>query len=92
MTVYGPFRPPGAPPAPSPAPPPPPPPPLAGRRRRGRWHWLLWVPLVLPLMTPVYNRIEPRLLGVPFFYWYQLALVGVDIAVITAVYQATKDG
>jgi hypothetical protein len=90
MTVYGPFRPPGAPSAPRPAPPPPPSGP-ADRRRRGRWHWLLLIPLVLPLLTPLYNRISPRLLGIPFFYWYQLALVGVDIAVITVVYQATKD-
>jgi hypothetical protein len=43
------------------------------------------------MLTPLYNRIEPRLLGIPFFYWYQMALVGVDIAVITVVYQATKD-
>jgi hypothetical protein len=92
MTVYGQFRPPGAPSAPHPAPPPPPPPPgPADRRRPGRWHWLLWIPLVLPILTPLYNRTEPRLLGIPFFYWYQLALVFVDIAVITVVYQATKD-
>lgn len=60
------------------------------KARRGRWQWLLCVPLVLPLLTPVYNRIEPRLFGVPFFYWYQLALVGVDIVVITVVYQTGK--
>ena len=57
---------------------------------RSAWHWLLWLPVVLPLITPVYNRIEPRWFGVPFFYWFQLAFVGLDIAVITLVYQATK--
>jgi hypothetical protein len=61
------------------------------RRRRGHWQWLLCVPLVLPLLTPLYNRMEPRLFGVPFFYWYQLALVGVDIVVITVVYQTSKE-
>jgi hypothetical protein len=62
------------------------------RRRPGRWQWLLSVPLVLALLTPLYNRIEPRLFGVPFFYWYQLALVAVDVAVIAVVYQLGKDG
>jgi hypothetical protein len=64
----------------------------AGRtRRRGRWQWLLCVPLVLALLSPLYNRIDPRLFGVPFFYWYQLALVGVDIVVISVVYQTSKE-
>jgi len=57
---------------------------------RTYWLWLLLLPVLLPLLTPVYNRIEPRLAGVPFFYWFQLALVGLDIVVVTVVYQATK--
>ena len=31
--------------------------------------------MVMPLLVPLYNRIEPRLFGLPFFYWYQLACV-----------------
>jgi hypothetical protein len=54
------------------------------------WHWLLWLPVMLPLITPLYNRIEPRWWGIPFFYWFQLSFVGLDIAVVTFVYQATK--
>ena len=54
------------------------------------WHWLLWLPVVLPLITPLYNRVEPRWWGIPFFYWFQLSFVGLDIVVITLVYQATK--
>lgn len=43
--------------------------------RRFRWYYiLLFVPLVL-LWVPFYNRIEPTLAGVPFFYWYQMAWV-----------------
>jgi Protein of unknown function (DUF3311) len=76
--------------------------PLPGRDRRGGvaggversqrsgWHWLLWLPVLLALATPVYDRLEPRWLGVPFFYWFQLALVVVDMVVITLVYLATK--
>jgi Protein of unknown function (DUF3311) len=54
------------------------------------WHWLLWLPVVLPLITPLYNRIEPRWWGIPFFYWFQLSFVGLDIAVVMLVYLATK--
>lgn len=54
------------------------------------WHWLLWLPVLLPLITPVYNRVEPRWAGIPFFYWFQLSFVALDIAVVTFVYQATK--
>ena len=54
------------------------------------WHWLLWLPVVLPLITPLYNRVEPRWWGIPFFYWFQLSFVGLDIAVVALVYQATK--
>jgi Protein of unknown function (DUF3311) len=57
---------------------------------RSRWHWLLWLPVVLPLVTPLYNRADPKLFGLPFFYWSQLAFVGLEIIVITVVYQATK--
>jgi hypothetical protein len=63
---------------------------VVGRNDRSAWHWLLWLPVVLPLITPLYNRTEPRWYGIPFFYWFQLAFVGLDIAVITIVYLATK--
>lgn len=31
--------------------------------------------IIAPLIVPTYARIEPRLFGFPFFYWYQLAWV-----------------
>lgn len=34
---------------------------------------LLLIPLVALLYIPSYNRIEPMLFGISFFYWYQLA-------------------
>jgi hypothetical protein len=58
--------------------------------RRHGWHWLLLIPMVMPLLVPLYNRAEPRLLGLPFFYWYQLACVVISIGTVTAVYQLTK--
>ena len=39
---------------------------------------LLLVPCVLALLTQLYNRIDPALFGVPFFYWYLMLLVPVS--------------
>jgi hypothetical protein len=47
-----------------------------------RWYYLLLLlPLVL-LWVPSYNRLEPSLAGIPFFYWYQMAWVFIT-AVLT---------
>jgi hypothetical protein len=54
------------------------------------WHWLLLIPVVLPLLTPLYNRTDPALLGFPFFYWFQLALAGLSSVVIALVHLATR--
>jgi hypothetical protein len=63
------------------------------RRRAGRsgWHWLLLVPIVLPLWTPLFNRLDPRLLGIPFFYWGQLAMVFLAMLVIGVVHLLTRN-
>ncbi|MGH4008343.1 MAG: DUF3311 domain-containing protein [Pseudonocardiaceae bacterium] len=63
---------------------------------RRRWlHWSNWnllllVPLLI-LVTPVYNRIEPRLLGFPFFYWYQFLWVPIGVICTAVVYLKTRD-
>lgn len=36
---------------------------------------ILTVAIVVPLLVPTYDQVEPRLFGFPFFYWYQLAWV-----------------
>ena len=36
---------------------------------------LLLVGIIVPLLVPTYDQAEPRLLGFPFFYWYQLLWV-----------------
>ena len=33
-------------------------------------------PIVVPLLVPLYNRVEPTLFGWPLFYWLQLLFVG----------------
>jgi hypothetical protein len=59
-------------------------------RRRRRWNWLLVVPVTVPLATPLYTRVEPRLGGVPFFFWCQLAFIALAVAVIAVVHRMTR--
>lgn len=33
---------------------------------------LLLLPFAAMLWVPSYNRVEPELAGIPFFYWYQM--------------------
>ena len=33
--------------------------------------FLLVIPTVVLLAVPLYNRVNPQLLGLPFFYWFQ---------------------
>lgn len=51
--------------------------------------WLLLVPVVLVLWPPVFNSVRPSLFGVPFFYWYQLAVIPVGVLCTSLVYLAT---
>ena len=47
------------------------------------WNWLLLVPIVLPLIPGLYNRIEPTVFGIPFFYWGQLSFAFLASATLT---------
>lgn len=51
---------------------------------RKRLHFLLLLlPLIL-LWIPFYNRVEPSIGGIPFFYWYQMAWIPVAV-ILTAI-------
>jgi hypothetical protein len=54
------------------------------------WNWLLVVPIVIPLLTVLYNRKTPTLLGFPTFYWMQLGFVLIGVISTTIVYRMTK--
>ena len=73
---------------------PPPPAPQSGlpprRTDRSPWNWLLVVPLLVTLWPPLYNRTDPELLGIPFFYWYQLAVIAVGVLCTLVVYLRTR--
>lgn len=45
---------------------------------------LLLVPCLLALWVPLYNSVEPALFGIPFFFWFQLALIPVSALMIVA--------
>jgi hypothetical protein len=64
--------------------------PAERRSDHSSWNWLLLIPIVLPLVTPIYNRESPRLLGFPAFYWLQLLFILVGVATTTLVYQMTR--
>jgi uncharacterized membrane protein len=60
------------------------------RSDRSPWNWLLIVPIVVPLLVPLYNRRSPELFGWPFFYWIQLVFVAVGVVSTALVYRATR--
>ena len=63
-------------------------------RTRGGWSWwylLFVVQFLVVLWPPFYNRIEPKFIGIPFFYWFQLLWVLVSAVLTAIVYFATEE-
>jgi Protein of unknown function (DUF3311) len=58
--------------------------------RRVFFFALLIVPYVAVLATPLYNRTDPEIAGIPFFYWYQLLWIPLGSVLLFLVYLATK--
>ena len=49
------------------------------------WYGLLVIPFIATLFPGLYNRLEPHIFGMPFFYAYQLiwtVLCGVLLAIV----------
>lgn len=62
------------------------------RKRNSKlWLALLGVPFVGTLWVPLYNAVEPRVGGVPYFYWYQFAWIGIGAVITAVVYFATRE-
>lgn len=55
------------------------------------WLLLLLIPFVALLWVPFYNRVEPAIFGIPFFYWYQFAWVILTSVIILIVDSRTRD-
>ncbi len=62
----------------------------AQRSDHSPWNWLLLVPLVATLYPPLFNREDPRLFDIPFFYWYQLAAIAIGVTTTLLVFRKTR--
>jgi hypothetical protein len=54
------------------------------------WYLLLLIFAVFALWVPLYNKVDPTFIGMPFFYWFQLLLLLIGAAVTALVYFATE--
>jgi hypothetical protein len=66
---------------------------MNARQPREGWSWwylLFILQFVAVLWPPFYNKTEPQLIGLPFFYWYQLAWVIIAAVATAVVYRATS--
>jgi hypothetical protein len=63
----------------------------SGRTSRDRSpaNWLLLVPMLLVIWPPLFNKVDPKLFGIPFFYWFQLAVIPIGVACTAVVYLST---
>jgi hypothetical protein len=68
----------------------PPAPPAARRSDHSPWNYLLLVPIVLPLLTFLYNHETPKLFGIPFFYWFQMLLAPLAVLASVSVFYLTR--
>ncbi|GAA5184380.1 hypothetical protein GCM10023322_25740 [Rugosimonospora acidiphila] len=62
------------------------------RTGRSHWHWLLFIPVAVPLMVFLFNSKNPYFLGFPRFYWLQLAFILLSVATTLVVYRLTSNG
>ena len=66
---------------------------MDGKKRKPGFHpiyLLLLLPFVAMLWVPFYNRIDPELAGIPFFYWYQMLWIVLGAVFILPVYLFEK--
>jgi hypothetical protein len=50
---------------------------------------LLLVPLI-SILPFLFNQEDPTLIGLPFFYWFQIAVIPIGIACTVAVHRLTR--
>ena len=60
------------------------------RSDRSPWNWLLLVPIIVPLLVPLYNATDPTIFGWPRFYWLQLVFVALGVGTTALVYRMTR--
>lgn len=62
----------------------------AGTAHKRRWLLpLIFIPFIPVLYVPWFNKLEPTLFGVPFYYWFQMMWIPLSALITYAVYLAT---
>ena len=59
------------------------------RKRLRVYRFLLILPFAI-LWVPFFNRAEPSLDGIPFFYWFQMAWIAIMVVLILIVYRLDR--
>jgi Protein of unknown function (DUF3311) len=67
----------------------------SGRRapvneRNKGWYWLFLLPFFGVFLPWIYNTNDPELIGIPFFYWYQMLWVPLTVVLTVFVYIQTR--
>lgn len=60
------------------------------KRSRKGWYVLFVIPFIGTLFPQFYNQATPALVGLPFFYWYQLLWVVITGFLTFFVYLVTR--
>lgn len=58
------------------------------RAKRAVWYVILFIPFFVAIWVPFFNRVEPSLFGIPFFYWFQFVWIVVAAVVTGLAYLA----
>ena len=61
-----------------------------GTARRVVAYACLAMPFVAILWVPFYARTQPRLAGLPFFYWYQFAWIVLTVGLMLTSYRLLR--
>ncbi|MFT4508822.1 DUF3311 domain-containing protein [Caballeronia sp. 15711] len=61
------------------------------RQASNWWYALLAIPCIAMLWVPFFNRMEPAINGIPFFYWYQFSWVPIAALLTLVVHKATDN-
>jgi uncharacterized protein DUF3311 len=63
-----------------------------GPCRRTACAALILLPVALGLAVPLYQRVGPTLGGIPFFYWFQMAMAVLAALATSTVYRLLFTG
>ena len=47
---------------------------------------MLFIPVMVALSVPLYNVIDNRWIGIPFYWWFQLLMIPVSVLFLLAAY------